>query len=354
VSLLADSERLATRIGAGVLVAIAGAVAFVLLLADRVELTSQLRFAVHFAHAGPLASGAPVMIAGQRIGEVESVQLLERGAPGPLDGEPGAAARIAIDADRAYMIDAAGEFFVASRGPLSERYLEIGPPTTPTRPIRDGDAVRGIDPPSMDRVIQRTWDNLMVTRRFVEAVKPELDALTASLRQLGDTVSGAQQMPDDLVRLSLAASVLIDEARSTWNDVLGGRAGLDRIAALIDAAGALADHADRQLAALGARWQALDAELDRLRARLGGDNTTARLVAAIDTARAAMDKIDPLRAKIAALRDRFARGEGSIGKLMTDPEFPEDAKELGRILKRQPWKIIGHPQDGADGRSAVP
>jgi hypothetical protein len=28
---------------------------------------------------------------------------------------------------------------------------------------------------------------------------------------------------------------------------------------------------------------------------------------------------------------------------MKDPEFPEDAKELGKILKRQPWKIIGRP-----------
>ena len=29
---------------------------------------------------------------------------------------------------------------------------------------------------------------------------------------------------------------------------------------------------------------------------------------------------------------------------MHDPEFPEDAKELGKILKRQPWKLIDHPQ----------
>jgi hypothetical protein len=28
---------------------------------------------------------------------------------------------------------------------------------------------------------------------------------------------------------------------------------------------------------------------------------------------------------------------------MNDPEFPEDAKELGKILKRQPWKVINRP-----------
>ena len=38
----------------------------------------------------------------------------------------------------------------------------------------------------------------------------------------------------------------------------------------------------------------------------------------------------------------LARGEGSLARLANDPEFPEDAKELGRILKRTPWRIIGH------------
>jgi hypothetical protein len=32
-------------------------------------------------------------------------------------------------------------------------------------------------------------------------------------------------------------------------------------------------------------------------------------------------------------------------KLSRDPEFPEDAKALGKMLKRSPWRIIGHPDD---------
>ena len=43
--------------------------------------------------------------------------------------------------------------------------------------------------------------------------------------------------------------------------------------------------------------------------------------------------------------DIIARGEGTIGRIQHDPEFPEDAKELGKILKRTPWRVIGHPQD---------
>ena len=43
------------------------------------------------------------------------------------------------------------------------------------------------------------------------------------------------------------------------------------------------------------------------------------------------------------LNQALARGDGSIMKLMHDPEFPEEAKELGKIMKRQPWKIIDRP-----------
>ena len=28
-----------------------------------------------------------------------------------------------------------------------------------------------------------------------------------------------------------------------------------------------------------------------------------------------------------------------------DPEFPEDAKAIGKVLKRQPWRVIGRPKD---------
>jgi hypothetical protein len=59
--------------------------------------------------------------------------------------------------------------------------------------------------------------------------------------------------------------------------------------------------------------------------------------------RAAIDKVDPLLAQVAELQQKIERGDGSLLKLMRDPEFPEDAKELGKILKRQPWRILDRP-----------
>ena len=70
----------------------------------------------------------------------------------------------------------------------------------------------------------------------------------------------------------------------------------------------------------------------------------ARGQAVLAQIKEAIAKVDPLLAKVEEINQRIARGEGSLGRLMNDPEFPEDAKELGKILKRHPWRVIDRPQ----------
>jgi len=373
VSLLAGTERLQTRLGAAVMLALLGAILFVVFLADRIELTPQIRFEVQFVHSGPLHSGAQVVVAGQPIGVVEAIVAVPRGAPGPLGGEAGVAAKVRIDRSAAWMVDAAGEFFVSSRGPLAERYIEIGPqpcerrPQTrprectdtsvvPRVPITGGAKVRGVDPPSMDRVMQRTWDNLQTTRAFVEELRPEMEALFASIDTLRATIESVQPMPGEWDRLFREAGAMIAAAQTTWDDVLGGQAGVDDIRATIGQSRAVMALARDRLDQLSGTWQTLAVELDRMQQRIAvkGGAALEKLGDAIAQAQVAMAKLEPLRKKIDDIRDRLDRGQGSIGKLMKDPEFPEDAKELGKILKRQPWKIIGHPPDDLDQGGAAP
>jgi hypothetical protein len=226
----------------------------------------------------------------------------------------------------------------------------------PPRRITAGAQVRGVDPPSMDRVMQRTWDNLQTTRRFVESVRPELEQLMANIDTLRATIDGVQPQAGEWDRLFGNAATLIAEAQTTWNDVLGGQAGVDDLRAMMKTAGSVAALARGRIDELTARWDVLAADLARMQERLStkGGKAFARLSDAIATVQVAMAKLEPLRAKVDAIRDRLARGQGSIGKLMKDPEFPEDAKELGKILKRQPWKIIGHPPDDLDQGGAAP
>jgi hypothetical protein len=343
VSLLAQDDRLTRRVGAITLGLLASAIVFFVFIYDQIEWGSHTRVVVYFRHSGGLHEGSTFVVAGRVVGRVESVALIPRGAKAILGNDEGVALTVAIDRDMADQLTLGGDVFVASRGPLSEKYLELAPPLEPGAPLAEHAELLGHDPPSLDRVLQRTWDNLTTARKFAEEVRPEanavreqIDALRANLAQLAPAVA-----------LRADVDALVAEARTTWNGALGGRAGVDRIEAVIAEGRATLAQGRAMLDALEPRATALRASLTGAQGTIGkkGTELIDKIELAISRVRASIDRLDPLLAQVEALNARIARGEGSLLKLMNDPEFPEDAKELGKILKRQPWKVVGHPQE---------
>ncbi|HEY6173857.1 MAG TPA: hypothetical protein VIX73_05400, partial [Kofleriaceae bacterium] len=94
---------------------------------------------------------------------------------------------------------------------------------------------------------------------------------------------------------------------------------------------------------LGPELAATTANLVRIRGHLATGDPLARAEQVLAAARTALDQIDPLIATMREIGDRIARGEGSLGRLISDPEFPEDTKELGKIIKRHPWRVLERP-----------
>jgi ABC-type transporter Mla subunit MlaD len=365
MSLLAQDERLTRRVGAVTLVVLAASIIFFVFIYDQIEWGRQTRIKIYFHATGGLLEGAPFVVAGREVGHVESIAFVQRGTRKLLGDEEGIQVNVAIEYDAAKQIMFGGDVFVTSRGALSGRYLEIGPPPEPgkrladgaiapmpgtklpdgtivaePRALREGDEILGRDPPSLDRVLQRTWDNMTTASRFMAEVRPEMNALTAAVDELRATLE--QIAPD--VDLRGDVSALVDEGRRTYA-ALGGEAGIDRMRATLDRGESVLAQARTTIDKLRESADKLGASLDVLRTRIGprGAEAIDKIEAAIDRVRAAIDKVDPLLAQVEALQLHFARGDGSILKLMNDPEFPEDAKELGKILKRQPWKIISRP-----------
>jgi ABC-type transporter Mla subunit MlaD len=338
--MLAQDVQLARKVGAVTMGVLALAIIFFVFIEGRIEWGRHMRVRVYFHATGGLVEGAPFVVAGREVGTIEAIALSPKGAATPLNGDEGVEVRVSIDLAEARRL-VRGDVFVASRGPLSARYLELGPPETNDRvPLHEKDQLLGRDPPSLDRVIQRTWDNLQIVGGFLDEVRPQVAALRAELDQLQTTLQGIA--PEVALRDEVDA--LVAEATRTY-DALGGRPGLDHIDAVVAHTHATIAQARAMIAALRTRADTLSTGLDHLRARLGdkGSQAVASVELAIDRVRAAIDKIDPLLAQVGAIQQRIERGEGSLMKLMHDPEFPEDAKDLGKILKRQPWKIIDHP-----------
>jgi ABC-type transporter Mla subunit MlaD len=349
---LASSDPRATlRVGGVMLVLLAAGVIAAVALAGRVELGAAIRVRVYFEHVGALRAGAPLMVAGRAIGKVEAITLVAAArAPAghPLHGTGGAMARVRVDEDAAWMVPINGDVFVSSRGALSDRYLEVGPPAggaEPGRAIRDGDELRGIDPPSLDRALQRTWDNLVRARSFLEAVRPEWDALMAELDSLSITLGTVEAVPGAYATMTSEIRTVMARAELAWDNAIAAGLTPDSVGALADRVGETFAALDAAGDQLGARIAALRAGIDRLRAQLAARPIADDLRRALDAADAALARLDVAVANGRALVAAFRRGEGSIARLMNDPEFPEDAKDLGKVLKRNPWKLFTRPQD---------
>lgn len=327
------------------------AVLFFVFVYGRLEWVQRMRIRVYFHHAGALHEGAPFVVAGRAVGEIESIALSPRGAPGPLRGDEGVAVVVALDAREGPRLDRAGDVFVASRGVLAERYLELGAPPEAKAgtTLREGEQLLGADPPSLDRVLQRTWDNLDGFAAFAEHVKPELADLRARLAELAShldpsstsAVAHAEMIAPMFAELAgLRAQLALLRERG-----LGGEVGMAHLGEVIAATESLAASARQTLQQLGASTDALRASVEHARGPLDrrASELVARVEVAIDRIHADIAKLDPLLAQIAMVRTSFERGDGSLLKIMRDPEFPEDTKDLGKIMKRQPWKILARP-----------
>ncbi|MBZ0235419.1 MAG: MCE family protein, partial [Deltaproteobacteria bacterium] len=191
--LAVHDERLTRRVGAAVLVAAALTVVFVVMVLPRLGsdgVTVRVRFGVVVG----LPEGAAVRVAGKDIGHVESIGVARD--PRNPRGQVGVVAVVRIDPAWAARIPLNSDFFVDARSMLAPRYIAIGPPVAlPGRPLRDGDEVTGIDPPSLDNVLQRTWENLEEVRRFLDAIRPPIANMKRSAARLTGTIDSLDPRP---------------------------------------------------------------------------------------------------------------------------------------------------------------
>jgi ABC-type transporter Mla subunit MlaD len=239
-----------------------------------------------------------------------------------------------------------GDYFVSFRSILGASFLEVGPPIDDAergRPVRNGDWVRGADPPLMDRVLIRSFQNLTASRLFVAAIAPEARRVAAAVTELSQTLRDIEPDAATYERVSASISELTDEAEKL-GVLLDGSVDID---AFVD----IARRADETLERLGTELATLETGIDELRADIAalGDKVPPDLRArfALVAARAAtsLARLRSITADARALMAAVDRGEGTVGALLNDPEFIDDAKKLGKTLKRQPWRVLGHPGD---------
>jgi MlaD protein len=345
-------DRKSRRVGAAV-IAFCGLAAAAVLTVDCDRLRPGIDVTLYFAHIGALEEGADVQVAGRRIGAVEAVQLQPprsvRAADHPLHPDGGVAVRLRIQERYAGWAAPNGEFFIAVKGVLGDSYIEIGPPpdgAAMARELRDGDGLRGVDPPRMDQVLVKSFQNMTEFRRLLDEAAPAARQLLAALDQLDRTLQLSEPQPGAYA----AARGAFAELGREWDRLSVGagaglaREGLTRADAMrvVRSAFELTGRLRAELGATGAALDRLMADVERVRSDIP-DDLLPRLKASLELARAAVGKLERTVAVAQELAARVNSGQGTVGALLNDPEFIDDAKQLGKILKREPWRVLGHP-----------
>src|SRR5215207_4220476 len=182
------------KVGLLIIAAAAILVGFVFVLGN-FSLSSGFTIHIDYAYTGNLQAGAPVKVAGIKVGKVSGVEF--RG--GKLDPATGRRVQVRVTAwveDRAKdSIRKDAEFFINTAGVLGEQYVEIVPGDDwQSPPLPPGTIVKGIDPPRTDLVLSRLYE---VLDAVSSVLREDREVIRDLLKNGAGTVAEVNQLLKD-------------------------------------------------------------------------------------------------------------------------------------------------------------
>jgi len=337
------------KVGALVLGALVLLGAFVFVLGD-VSFGGGKRFDVVFENAGGLKPGADVAIAGLNVGQVESLSFVTDQSSEEDDPAVGVRATVRIDTQHADSITEASNFYISTRSVLGEPYIEVVTQSLDAPPIEEGATVRGVSPPRVDLLVSKA------SRLLDEAVSL-FDDPDVSFNDFFAKLTGLVERIDQL----------IGENRGTLDQIIeDGHAVVTNSADLVAAInravgeGETLEGTIRDFRATAANTRSISDTFDakvgpisedvvetsenaRKASQIASDlldTNRENLDQSIANVRASAENLENLSSNADELVRQIENGEGTVGQLLQDREIYDDLREVLRIIKRQPWKII--------------
>jgi len=139
-----------------------------------------------FGHVGIIDRGAPVRYAGVKVGEVKKVQIIEG------SGAEARHVRLTLFVVEGVNVYEHDEISIRGTHIMAEPHVEIDPAEVRGRRLQSGEEVKGIDPISMDDLIQQGRDIATRINRFLVEMEHQVkdsksrDALKQSVINLSE------------------------------------------------------------------------------------------------------------------------------------------------------------------------
>ncbi len=328
------------KVGLLIIVAAVILVGFVFILGN-FSLKDGFTIYVEYDYSGNLQEGAPVKVAGIKVGKVEAVHFYG----GKVNPATGRRVQVLVEAwveDRAHeSIRQDAEFFVNTAGVLGEQYLEIVPGDDyDNPPIELGATVTGKNPPRTDLVVARLYE---VLENLSEVLRDDKDTIKDLLKNSASAVSEVNNLlianREQLSSLIGETSELADQAGQTLQKVNQGIGDPKVIRRTIEDADALLVAARGAITTVTPEAVALIDDANRVTGIITEERID-RAIGAADKAATAAQKAGGLIDNVDGMVTDLRAGKGTAGALLVKEELYADLRELIRDLKRNPWKFF--------------
>jgi phospholipid/cholesterol/gamma-HCH transport system substrate-binding protein len=338
---MANARSIEVKVGVLILTAV-GLLAAFLLVMGGINFQPTYRLFVDFDNPGGLQIGAPVKIAGVKVGKIEEIEF-RGGKPDPTTGRREPLVRISIAVEKRYQesVYENSLFYVTTQGVLGEQFLAIDPGSSDRPSLPEDATVRGLDPPRLDMLLAEGYELLHSTVSAVrdnrEQIAQTFDALRLTLRGTGTFFANNQERLDRIV-------VNVEQATVEGNDLLKGAnekfvkgEQVDRILRNVDV---VTSDVARQGPPLLADARHTMSNAKRLSDTVGSEAQQRKLERIVDDTATLVSRANAATADAQVVVAQMRRGRGTVGALLMDEQLFDDLQEMVRDLKHNPWKFF--------------
>jgi phospholipid/cholesterol/gamma-HCH transport system substrate-binding protein len=338
---MAEPERsLEVKVGALILVSLVILGAFVLAMSG-LSFQPTYRVFVDFDNPGALQSGAPVRIAGMKVGKVSELAFRGGAVDTVTKRRSLVRATVLIEKRVEDIVHEDADFYVTTQGVLGEQFLSIDPGSPDKPALREGAVVKGLDPPRLDLFLARAYELLDTTvnglRNNKELIADMANGAAGVLKNLNIVLTDNRERINrtlvNVEELTAESKTLVSEARANYVDNPKVKRTLDNI-------DELTTQLRRDTPALLKDAREATVNLNRVSATVGSTEQAAKLQKVIDQVVELVGRADATVADTQAIVAHIKKGEGTAGALVMDEEMYDDLQALVRDLKHNPWKFF--------------
>ncbi|MBX3186951.1 MAG: MCE family protein [Labilithrix sp.] len=337
---MAQEKSIEVKVGVLILVSLGILAAFVLIMGG-LSFEKTYTVYVDFDNPGGLQSGAPVRVAGVKVGKVSELAFMGGKVDPKTNRRTLVRAKLSIEQRVKEAIHEDADFYVTTQGVLGEQFLAIEP-GSPQKPVlAENTVVKGIDPPRLDLFLAKAYELLDTTmtgirnnRELISDIATNTAGLLKGLNTvLTDNRERINRTMANLESLSAEANTLTQHARTTYVDN-------PKITRTIDNVDRISSEIQKDTGPMMKDAREALANLNRASKVVGGEEEQAKLKKTIEDVAQLAARANATAADAQAIVSHIKKGNGTVGALVMDEAIYDDVQEMVRDLKHNPWKFL--------------